>query len=328
MKKTLTFPIILLSFTSFSGGFRFPNVNYAYAKLYLMNVNIDGGAFYADYDVFRDGLYANTKVGDGIDLPSEMLDKIHNVMKTGVDELIYGLGKCYIPRHGIIYFDKLGTPVASLSICFECDRISLWSVHEYPEFKDPEKANNWKKAENQMADLKSIMKEYEMPVFNVELEYANYIANDSSLTQIGETFIKDPALDSLYFKKYSIEEIKRWVHRKARRFDLKQTAETKITAGGEEWTYPQLRDERGTRFIFSFDEENPYLVEADINNSAIILPNGVSVGMSLEDVLVTFPVYDGLAWPEKITVSGEKLELEYYFKRRTLVRIKVRVSIV
>ena len=328
MKLILISLCLMMTTLSQAGGFRWPNIEYDHAKLYLLNIPFKTPTN-LDYHVYHNGVYANTKVGEGIDLPQDFLDQFHATMARGVDELVYGLSECYIPRHGIIYFDKLGKPVASFTACFQCDRISFWSSNELPKFRDDVDRMHIEKADEQSAKMQALMKEFGYPMFDNEKEYELFVLKSEDLKNEGEMFLQDPRLDSLYYEHYSIEEVKGWANEKSRRkIYLTETEETKITAGGDKWTYKQLADDKGTRFIFSMDEENPFLVEATITSNLIILPNGVSVGMSIDDVMNTFLIYDGIAWPEHIQVKDKYLVIDYFFKRRTLTKITASFSIV
>lgn len=310
---------------SYSGGFRWPNVDYSYAQLYLFNIK-DGKPTSFDFHIYADSIYAKSKLGTGIEVSEELLDKMHGLIARHANGMRIGLSKCYIPRHGIIYYDKVGTPVASLSICFECDKISLWSVNQL-QSADYDQRTNYDKVEKAFDEIEKSFLSHNLPVFEREDAYLEYKMKSEEYTNEGEIFIESNTLDSLYFKRYSIEEVNSWV--KGDKLRLTETKETKITAGGEEWTYPQLSSREGaSRFVFSFDEENPYLIEATITDNEIILPSGVSVGMSVEDVQNSLGVYDGIAFPEYIQVKGEKLTLEYFFENRTLVKIKAGFSII
>ena len=88
-----------------------------------------------------------------------------------------------------------------------------------------------------------------------------------------------------------------------------------------------MRSSRGNELTFSFDEKNPFLVEASIIHGALVLPNGVSVGMSVDDVQGSLMVYDGPAWPKRIEVKGDKVAINYYFKQHTLTKITLSFSI-
>lgn len=320
---TLLIMAIFLTTSSFAGGFRFPNLEYDHARLFLMNLDLQEMEMYADYDVYRDGLYANTKIGNGILLDTDVLKEISTVFRNGADELISGLGKCYFPRHGIIYYDKLGTPLASLSICFECDRISMWSI--YPlSFKGPDMAKDWDKAEHQMEELRIIFVNHDLPYLRNPEEYKGYADQMDRYICQGDVSIYKPDIDSL-FMNLTTEAIFNWVHKLARRFELKTDTEIKITDGGDEYSYLVLKDERGTKLYFSPEEDGDHLAGGLINNSAIILPNGISVGMSCDDVIARIGVYDGPSNPEHITIQGEQILLDFYFKYRTLVEIEIRI---
>ncbi len=323
MKSTLLSLTLLLGFNSFSGGFRWPNTEYKYAQVYLYNLDLEKQSQF-DWHIYKDGMYAKTKLGTGFKASDKFLEEFHSTLARGVNELRLGLSKCYLPRHGIIYYSELGEPVASVSICFECDKISFWSTNELPKADYEYPHNNWDKAQKQIDNIEKIFKKYEFPVYDSEEAYFEHYTNFKDYESLGEMFIENPQIGTVYYKKYSIEDVRSWNKEIYQAAELKQTSETKITAGGDEWTYQQLSDHyTDTRFIFSFDEEDPYLVEATISHGSILLPFGVSVGMSVEDVQSTFGVYDGIAWPEHIQVDGGKLQIDYYFEKRTLVKIKL-----
>jgi len=327
MKRTLILAFFLVSLTSFSGGFRWPNVEYDHARLFLFNIYFDHPST-MDYFIYNDGVYAGTKLGEGQLLSQETLDDLHGAMVRGVDELVYGLSECYIPRHGIIYYDKMGVPVASFSACFQCEKIKFWSTSPLPKWKTNYKRFDIEKADKQTQNMKAILNKAGIPTYDREMQYHAHVRRDTSLRNEGIMYLKSNTLDSLYFKHYSIEDVHSWVKKQGRYARLVETEDTKITAGGDKWTYKQLSTDRGMNvFVFSFDEENPFLVAATITHPTIILPNGVSIGMSIDDVIATLGIYDGIAWPEHIELKDEKLQLDYYFVNRTLVKIKARFSI-
>ena len=316
--KLFLFSLTLFMTTSlFAGGFRWPNVEFASAKVFLININLEKPQMF-DWHVYEDGVYAGSKLGEGKDLPFEFHGEVQKVFQRGVDELRYGLGKCYMPRHGVIYYDQRGVPVAALTICFECDRIVFWSTKDLPDAN--EDAHNYERAEKQIAQLQKVFEKYEIPVYNKVDEYQTYLENNKDYESLGEMFLERPDIDSLY-KRYSIDDVKSWVKKFRRGSELVETTETKITHGGDKWSYKQLSGKK-SRFIFSFDEENPYLVEATIEDRGIQIPTGAMIGMSVDDVIGTLGVYDGIAWPEHIQVKSENLTIDYYFKYRTLVKIK------
>lgn len=66
---------------------------------------------------------------------------------------------CFIPHHGIVFFNADGKPIAALSICFNCDK-----MHIYPE------ANLKGKS---LDILKSIILETGLPVYDNITDYNN-----------------------------------------------------------------------------------------------------------------------------------------------------------
>ncbi|MEZ4924424.1 MAG: hypothetical protein R2780_14730 [Crocinitomicaceae bacterium] len=326
MKKLVTAFTLLITINSLAGGFRWPQVDYDHAKLFLFNINLEHPEHF-NWHVYQDGVYAGSKIGEGRVIKQEDLDKLHSALVRGVHELHSGLSKCYTPRHGIIYYDKLGKPVASFSICLECEKISFWDIQkgQYPI----EESNHFdlKKAQKQIDAITKFVQSQDFPVFQREEEYIEYISNREDLKVNGEMYMQMSENDSMSLSKYSIDDVKSWQVEIFHAQKLKQTEETKITAGGDKWTYQQLSTAK-SRFIFSLDKEDPYLVEATIQDENILLPNGVSVGMSIDDVMNTFPIYDGIAWPELIQLKNDKLTIDYFFKNRTLVKISLQFSIV
>jgi hypothetical protein len=314
--------ILISAINSYSGGFQWPNRDYSYAKLYLLNIPFDGPEK-LDYSVFENGIFAKSKIGNGIMLSEDLLKAFHGLMSRGVDELIAGLSNCFIPRHGIIYFDKFGTAVASTTICFQCEQINFWSSEEILQHTVDPAQFDIDKAEEQMADLKGLMKFNKIPMFETPEAFDNYVDTAKSYINNGEMFFHENRTDSLFNRNFNKGQVWLWIHEDVRgKNKFEETIELKITGGGDKYMYSQLGDKNGTRFIYSADE-HPYLSEAVIVSNEITLPNGVKVGMSLDDVINTFPVYDGIAWPAHINVILPNYTLDYYFERQTLVRIEI-----
>jgi hypothetical protein len=328
MKRTLILSFLLINLISYSGGFRWPNVEYDHARLFLFNIKFESPSK-LDYHIYNNGVYARSKVGTGYLLSKESLDDLHGAMVRGVDELVHGLSKCFIPRHGIIYYDKFGNPLASFTACFECEKIDYWSIKPLPKWNTDFEHFNLDKADKQIQKMLSILKQNDIPTYEHENEYQIHLEKDTTLKDVGEMFIKSNTLDSLYFKHYSISDVKTWVIKQGYYAELNETEETKISAGGDKWTYKELNTkEELNRFVFSFDEEDPFLVEATITHPTIILPNGVSVGMSIDNVIASIGIYDGIAFPAHIELKDKNLQLDYYFKNHTLYKIKASFSIV
>lgn len=322
MNRLLFSFCLMLTFSSFSGGFRWPNVQYDYAKLYLINIELEQPNYF-DWHVYEDSVYATSKIGSGYEVTEGFLNKLHSSFSRGVNELRMGLGKCYMPRHGIIYYDKNGIPVAAFTACFECDKISFWSKEELPRIDYEGTNNDWLRAEKQIEKIKKLFVDEGYPVFNGEKEYQDFIKDNEDYKVEGELFITDPKLDEKFANSYSIEEVKKWLNSSKRSVQLRESEEIKITAGGDKYVFKTLIANKGnTKFLFSSEEEDAHLIEASITHGSILFPTGASIGMSVEGVQALFLVYDGIAWPKRIQVKGERITVDYYFDNRSLVLIK------
>ncbi len=320
------FLALLLFFSTFStsaGGYTFPNVQYGSAKLFLFNIFLEDESQFDSY-IYKNGKYANSKIGDGYDLKPEILDQIHEVIAKGVDELIVGLSKCYIPRHGIIYFDEGGSPVASLSVCFECEQISIWSDNEI-NFGEPDYENfDIDKAEAQMKKWRDLFKLSGALVSDTSgsQPYQTLAMIDQKFRHNGQNMIQDPNLEAKFPQKYSYDEVKKWVVSSGN-YELAEDVNVEISAGGAEYKFKELVGKDGTNFLFSSDADDCFLVEAEIYNSAIILPYGISVGMSFEQIQNSLGIWDGISNPASITVMGDGIRITYKFKYHSLTSIKI-----
>jgi hypothetical protein len=79
--------------------------------------------------------------------------------------------------------------------------------------------------------------------------------------------------------------------------------------------------EDNTKIIVSGIEEDSHLIQAEIYSSFIILPNGISIGMSTVDVVGVYSFKEEPTYPEKLIVSGENSKIEYTFMNQTLVKV-------
>ena len=163
MEKAIAFILVLISsqFVSTAQSKNFPTVEYSYAKMYLFNLAETKER--PEGKIWNGSSYAKTKHGEGkiIDeVGTKVLSRI-----TGMDmsSLNLGLSKCFIPRHGIVYYDEKDTPVASISICFECEKIALFpNPYTDVDFSD---SFSEERALKQLAGFKRLAKVCELPVY-------------------------------------------------------------------------------------------------------------------------------------------------------------------
>ena len=310
----------LLTKVSFGGGFMFPNFEYEYSKIYLFNIDFKETKR-PDQKIYANDLFAFSKIGDGIQLTEDQNKELSKIFARGADELRSGMSKCYLPRHGIIYFDKMGNPLGSLSICFECQKIVFWSTRELPDFNDDYSKYDYEKADDQLAKLQNLVEEIGLPVYDDEDLYNVY--RDTSANYAQSTWIKleDPMLDSLYFKAYTVDSVKSWITN-PKKYSLREDVNIEISAGGEEYRFNELYGKDGSQYQFDGDDAEAHLVYASIKSPFVKLPNGVMLGMSLDDVMgKIITVYDGPSNPKEIIHHGQFLKITYRFEFRTLKQV-------
>ncbi len=155
IKLSVLTMFLVLSIQGFSKNFIFPNVPFAYAKIFEFNQDFEQ-THQLDQAIYNGTEFAKSKKREGILLKESFHTALTKIFAKGVDELIYGLSSCYIPRHGIVYYDKSDQPVASLSICFECERIGIWSMKPIA-FKQKMKNIKTEKPLDQINQLKTLV---------------------------------------------------------------------------------------------------------------------------------------------------------------------------
>ncbi|OWY20336.1 hypothetical protein C7N43_10140 [Sphingobacteriales bacterium UPWRP_1] len=88
---------------------------------------------------------------------------IGKIMSQSSDLVALGLSKCFIPRHGLVWYNQQGEPIAHLSVCFECDRIDAVPPVRYTKTHNTQ--TEWKekdiaKAEADIAAINQIVGTY------------------------------------------------------------------------------------------------------------------------------------------------------------------------
>lgn len=319
MKQFTLLLLLLVGLSAKSASFTFPNVEFSYAKLYFFNLKLDKPSG-MDFAIYDKGVYAASKLGTGLILSKSFLDKVENTLKNGVEELVMGLGKCYMPRHGIIYYDENNMPVASLSVCFECDRISLWS--KTPLRVKQDVANfDFDKAEKQIAELQKIFRDEKIPVYTSpadEHKYWNAFKTDTTDIKPNVLLISDstalPKIPAV-IRKMDLEE---WLSSNAGTTYHGGIDTTTSNEAGSKIGQMRLNYEKNT--FFKFDGSNVYYGE--IGSPKILLPDGISIGMSVLEFYqrMGYTVPDG-PLPVSGNISNGKWQVLLDFTNETLTKI-------
>lgn len=139
----------------------FSNLTYSYVKIHLFNIEESNDK--PDRYVWDDNGYASSIIGHGIRLQRNELSRLQGVVQQDLSSLILGLSKCFVPRHGLIYFNDKDEPVASVSICFECEKITLYP-NSYANIKF-DSAFSELTALSQLDSLRELMILSNLPVY-------------------------------------------------------------------------------------------------------------------------------------------------------------------
>lgn len=318
MRKVLVFSSIFLlsSLLSFAGkSSTWPNVKYSYAMVYLYNID---GELHGKHQILKDGKLDKTVQGEGKKLSNEQLEKLDGIFSSGaaIDELLNGLSGCYIPRHGIVYYDEKNKPVASMSICFECEGIRFYTP-DYPRNHYASTPALIKKAEEKLQEIKSIVSELG---FKTDFKMAQ-IQNEENFGSM--YFTSNKAIDSIFPAKITIDNFRTFL---SDTNDLSIKEHIKYTHGGDKYYFHTIT--KGNSIMeFSGSDEMTTLSTADVQWTDVQICKNISIGMRLEDVQSLMPVYDGIAYPEMMEIKNEDASkrIEFHFFENKLASYKIEV---
>ncbi len=307
--KLLPFILLLFSSWQFSArSFHFPDVEYEYAKIYYFNLG-EITTRPDDYIYTKENGFAKSIEGEGILSSNALPANIEKLFLYKKDGLLNGLSGCYIPRHGVVYFDKNDNPVASLSICFECEAIRMWTKD-----KGKIKSSNPKATEgaSQLHTLKMFLKKEGIEVYENPKDYSKMNQNTKATITINMDLVDTNITQVTY-----TEAIK-WFQSAP-----KTSIDSEYTAGGKKYDFAVLETGPNTRFIFQSSRTNAKLGEATIESNLVVLPNGIRIGSSLEEVMNTLLVYDGPSNPSIITLQDSTYKIVYTFENEKVVSITI-----
>lgn len=324
MKTYVLLLTILLSGKLFAGGFLFPNVSYSYAKLHYFNIDL-AAPHLNQPSIYRDGVYAETKVGNGMIVPESLHRNLQDIFKHGVDELVYGLSKCYLPHHGIIYYNERHEPVASLSICFACDKIKIWSKTPL-QFHENTAQFDYKKAEKQMADLEKLLKKNDVFIYTHPDEWGRYAAHFDTLANLetADTLILDAKTDQIDHVSFLHAPITLETHPRlmpskwAPKLEMEKTREQH-----QELRTYRYRDMYQLQYKVNADGFGK-LITLEAHGPHLFLPGGLRVGMSFEEVVRLLKVSGKVEPCQAIHIASKNYELQLGFHWQTLQMIKIK----
>jgi len=279
MKKAIACILVLnlLHIVSNAQSKEFPGIAYSYTKMYVFNVLESKSR--PDMKIWEKRGYARTKIGNGKTLDEKHENILTSITDQNMSSLNLGLSKCFIPRHGIIYFDQNHAPVASISICFECEKISLFP-NPYPDV-DYSESFSEKKALKQLESFKQLVMDCGMPVYDPEdkIRYKNLVhepmySNSGDAAIVNAEFAKElfntlPSTSKLKLKMRSNKGIK--IHERLVPSDADSSANVKEL-------YFQ-----SSQFRYKMQNGDWKLSSFSLKYPGFSFDNGVAIGMSQEE---------------------------------------------
>jgi hypothetical protein len=131
---------LVASFSAHAGGnkgkraakkpVKWSKLKYASAKAYTFNFEPFGPghkglrAFGPIRGPGEDTVGMHPKIRNSAPLTAEQASEAFALVR--LTEGAARMSKCAFPRHGVVFFDKKGDPIASVNICFECGDILIW----------------------------------------------------------------------------------------------------------------------------------------------------------------------------------------------------------
>jgi hypothetical protein len=329
--RTLLICLLTLLLSNLYAGFHFPDEDFAYAKIYYFNTGeLDGKPdthIYTKEDGWAKSMVDIEKISS-----KALTSNIEKLFLYGADGLLTGLSKCFIPRHGVVYFDDKDQPVASFSICFECQAVRMWTkstgvIH-------PKSGGSESRAAQQITTLRKFILNEEIIVSE---DPSDYPTQNSFLDKLVEKSMEkaaatEPRLTnehrSITYDMTELDErIVKATYNDVWNWNTVDTfseyTNTEYSAGGEKYEFIELHVEGGTSFYFDGPGTNAQLVEATILYEHIVLPNGLQVGSPLEDVLDQFGIYNGPMEPGIVIYRTEFQSIQYHIIDKKVWKIKI-----
>jgi hypothetical protein len=320
--KQIWIGVIALLFFTITGSCQehkkgFPEVDYVVAKVYYFNTQEEKNRPISYIYTPETGLAENA-IDAGVELSKVSLLSLLTELNKGLEGLIMGTSGCFIPRHGIVFHSANGEVVAAMSICFECESIRFWDSKK-GHYTSKVKKVNEKLIAQQMSKAKEIMQSEGIKVFASAQEYATLTINEVGKSQSKMKIIT--VQDNTYIEQLigtgSQDDMLTWFDKCDK---VTVSEDPKYTAGGDKYIFYTIKS-ANSQMLFSQEGERWILGDGLIRDACIELPNGIKVGSSLEQVMATFNVYDGISSPDCMSIVGQTFKIVYNFEFEKLVTI-------
>jgi hypothetical protein len=105
--------------------------SYEYATAYFSRQPL------IDQEIIKDGkLNPGIKDSLSLTLSAERIKHLNKILTRKDRNKLYAIGECFLPRHGVVFWDKDNSPIAWVSVCFECNQIKATPKLDKNDLKD------------------------------------------------------------------------------------------------------------------------------------------------------------------------------------------------
>lgn len=135
------------------------NPDYSYAKVYLYGLETLDGRLIVENDSLNETVYDS----EGVELSQAQAKKVIGVITGENTGTFDEQAMCFLPHHGIVFYDSKDRPIGHVSICISCGN----------KIVHPETISN----DKGMNILTEVIRELNQPVFRQTKEYQEYSRN-------------------------------------------------------------------------------------------------------------------------------------------------------
>jgi len=321
-KLAITLMLVLFFFQNVTNAQTegFPGMPYKYVKMYMLNTKKSSAR--PDSKIWKKDYYAFSKMGDGVSLNEKQIASLTKITTQDLSTLETGLSKCFTPRHGLIYFNAKNEPIASISICFECQKIDLFPNQSEESTTD----FNVKSALKQIKSFEKLVEELGLPKHAQPWEYEK-VHEGAGYQHEGEITVTNEFFAHRLFKSppYLFE-----VKPKMKTTGMAKVLERKKEKKDENGKAYNILEHTfySSRLEYIMGETDWELSFLFVQDPGFVFDNGVSIGMSQLDFIALIDDYKGPEHPSKIIVTDTdgNREFTFLFKERTLKRVEGRIK--
>jgi hypothetical protein len=159
----------------FAHSYAWPPDTFSYVEAYTYNV---GDAQHFGYIVRNEQL--DSSIVARVRLNKQSVNDLLTTINNSLPELYMGLSKCFIPHHGLVFYNHRNEVIAHLSLCFYCEVIkAVPAVLPEKAFESPHlfEEKRIEQVYQDLNSLKMVFERYKLPIFGRLEDYQQYYQN-------------------------------------------------------------------------------------------------------------------------------------------------------